>query len=103
MRNSLLLFLAVLFLAACEGRCPFRPDPVEPPPPPSTPAVAPAPAPPTEPKSEAPRPVMAPADIKPQPTANTEPDGPGAAVIAGLSFAALLFLWLLSALYRRLK
>lgn len=107
MRNALPLLVAALVLVGCEGRCPFRPDPVEPPPAPPAPAVAPAPAPaPTpvvEPAPEAPRAVMAPAELKPQPPAPAEPEGPGAAVIAGLSFAGLLFLWLLSALYRRMR
>lgn len=108
MRSAPPLLLAVLLLAGCEGRCPFRPDPVEPPPAPPAPAVAPAPtpappAPVVEPAPEPPKPVMAPAELKPQPPAPAEPEGPGAAVIAGLSFAGLLFLWLLSALYRRMK
>lgn len=108
MRSAVSLSLAAFLLSACEGRCPFRPDPVEPPPPPApvvtpAPVVAPAPPPVVEKQPEAPRPVMAPAELKPQPPAPAEREGPGAAVIAGLAFAGLLFLWLLAALYRRMK
>lgn len=103
-RSSLPLALAGLALAGCEGRCPFRPDPVEPatPPAPPAPPANPTPAPQPVP-APAPKPALAPATLQPEPAKPAEADQMSPGEIAGILFSALFFVWVLVALYRRQK
>ena len=102
--TSLSALLLVLLLAGCEGRCPFRPDPVEPPAPPSA-AVAPAPA--TPPPAPAVEPTPESGVVRLAPAApRVEPAPPApvpmsAGARAGLVLAGLGLLAALVALYRR--
>jgi hypothetical protein len=102
--TSLSALLLVLLLAGCEGRCPFRPDPVAPPAPPTA-AVAPAPATPppapaVEPTPESGAVRLAPATprVEPPPPASADM---GVGAITGLAIAGLGLLAALVALYRR--
>lgn len=94
--------LLALLLAGCEGRCPFRPDPVEPPadvaPAPATPPAAPAVEPTPEPGAIR----LAPATPRVE-TPPPAPAGMGVGAIMGLAIAGLGLLAALVALYRRLR
>jgi hypothetical protein len=101
------LLLLALLLTGCEGRCPFRPDPVGLPPPPT--AVDPVPAPPApsvapapSPAAPPPKPVLAPAAPRVEP-APPAPVPMSAGARAGLVLAGLGLLAALVALYRRLR